>query len=65
MTCIQVFDMRGLLVRTLLQQILTAGRYQVSGDGKDQHGRSVSSGVYVFCLVTAEVAQTRKAVLVR
>ena len=65
MARIQVLDVRGVLVRTLLQRILAPGRYQASWDGKDQHGRPVSSGVYIFHLLTADATQTRKAVLVR
>jgi hypothetical protein len=64
-TRIQIFDLHGSLVRTLVDRQLPVGRHQVAWNGKDEHGRPVASGVYFYRLVTPDVTQSRKAVLVR
>ena len=63
---LQVFDMRGRLVRTLVDERRTAGRQQVIWDGRDQAGRPVSSGQYFARLgVTGSEPVSRKLMLVR
>lgn len=42
-----IFDMRGRLVRTLIDERLPAGEHRAAWDGRDQAGRRVASGIYV------------------
>ncbi len=49
---LEVFDVTGRLVRTLVDGYETAGRKQAFWDGTDERGRSVASGVY-YCRMTA------------
>jgi hypothetical protein len=65
MARIEVFDTRGALVRTLVQEALPGGRHTVIWDGLDRHGRPAASGIYLFRLVTRQVTHTRRAVLMR
>lgn len=44
---LEVHDVGGRLVRTLVGQTLTAGRHHVVWDGQDADGRAVPAGVYV------------------
>jgi hypothetical protein len=50
---IEVFDLRGRLVRTLLDGVKPPGRRRVAWMGTDSNGQAVSSGVY-FCRMTAD-----------
>jgi len=60
-----LYDARGRLVRTLLQEARPAGTHEVAWDGTDDTGRPAASGVYHARLVTGSAADTRPLVLVR
>ncbi|MCK4547730.1 MAG: T9SS type A sorting domain-containing protein [Candidatus Eisenbacteria sp.] len=63
---LQVFDVTGRLVRTLVDGHQSAGAGQVIWQGKDNNGAPVASGVYFYRLsVEGEKAETRKMVLLR
>jgi T5SS/PEP-CTERM-associated repeat protein len=44
---LEVFDLRGRLVRNLVQETRSAGRHEVLWDGRDDGGREQPSGVYL------------------
>jgi flagellar hook assembly protein FlgD len=44
---LEIFDLRGRLVRVLVDEVLSAGRYEVMWDGTDSSGRAMASGVYL------------------
>ena len=60
-----IYDVRGHLVRNLVNESLQAGSHFLNWDGKDDGGRSVSSGVYLYRLEHPTGVQERKMVLVR
>ena len=62
---LKVFDIRGKLVRTLVEGERQAGSYTVFWDGADNAGREVSSGVYFYRMQAGDYLQTRKMVLVK
>jgi hypothetical protein len=62
---LRIFDVTGQLVRTLVEDPATAGQHEVVWDGRDQAGRSVASGVYLYRMETGEFAAVRRMLLVR
>jgi formylglycine-generating enzyme required for sulfatase activity len=62
---VQVFDMRGRLVDTLVRGSHDAGEHRVSWDGRDASGRSVGAGVYLVWVVTPTSSTTERAMLVK
>lgn len=62
---LKVYDVRGRQVRVLEDAALPAGRYDYSWNGKDDHGRSVGSGVYFYRLTAGEDTAVRKMMLIR
>jgi len=50
---LDVFDILGRRVQTLKDEQLEPGVYQVTWNGTDRHGESVSSGVYFYRLTIA------------
>lgn len=62
---LQVFNLQGQLVRTLVSGKQPAGRGTATWNGFDQRGRRVASGVYFFVLKTPEQKLTRKLVFAR
>lgn len=66
MVCkLEIYNIRGQKVKTLLNESLQSGRHSIVWDGKDAHGRSVSSGVYFYRLVTPNRTQTSKMLLMK
>jgi spore coat protein A len=63
---LEVFDVSGRLVATLVDGLRPSGWDTVRWDGRDSSGRPVASGIYSYRLtVEGERAMTRKMVLVK
>ena len=61
-----VYDALGQRLRDLAPApSLAAGRYTVRWDGRDDDGREVASGVYLYRLATASFRATGRVVLIR
>jgi hypothetical protein len=62
---LQVYDLLGRRVRTLLDGRLQAGEYHLVWDGRDSGGHTAATGVYFARLWTAGGVRVRRLVLVR
>jgi N-acetylmuramoyl-L-alanine amidase len=62
---VQIFNVTGQRVITLVDEHQPAGLYEVRWDGRDDHGSVVASGVYFCHLQVGARAQSRKMNLVR
>ena len=62
---ISVYDLQGRLVRSLLDELLDAGRYDRIWRGDDDGGRPAGSGAYFVRLLADGVVRSRKVLLVR
>ena len=60
-----MYDLRGRLVRTLLNENLPAGEGSVLWHGDDETGRAAASGVYQLRLDTEGQLLERRVTLVR
>ena len=60
-----VYDLQGRLVSRLVDASLPAGHHSVVWQGRDESGRSVSSGIYFACLEVDGVKQLSKLTLVK
>jgi fibronectin type 3 domain-containing protein len=60
-----VYDIRGRLVRTLLDRGHKGGVYQATWDGRDARGEEVASGIYFFRVAVGDLEEVRKVVLMR
>jgi serine protease len=61
----RVFDVRGALVRTLLDNATQPGPYLVRWDGRDDRGVAVPSGVYFFRISTIDGQSSHKVAFLR
>lgn len=57
---IEVFDVRGNLVNTLVDTKLNAGEYQVTFDGSN-----LSSGTYIYRMISGDYIETKKMNLIK
>ncbi len=62
---IEVFNILGQKVKTLLDQHLSAGAKEVSWDGKNSKGVEVGSGIYFYRIQTKEFTDVRRMVLLK
>jgi len=62
---LSVYDITGRRVATLHRGELPAGRHELSWLGRDQAGRQVASGLYVYRLETGGEILTRKMTLLK
>lgn len=55
-----IYNSVGQEVRTLLHEEKAAGHYHISWDGRDNQGKMVSAGVYLYRLEAGQFSQTRQ-----
>jgi len=57
---LDIYNILGQKVATLLNTSLPAGFHQVEWDGKNDNGQNVVSGMYFYRLITGDLARTKK-----
>lgn len=62
---LNVYDSRGVLIKTLVNENRAPARYSVVWDGTDNSGNKVSSGIYFSRLQAGGLVETRKMLLLR
>ena len=62
---VEVFNILGQRVKTLVDQHLSAGAKEVSWDGKNSKGVEVGSGIYFYRIATKEFTDVRRMVLLK
>jgi M6 family metalloprotease-like protein len=62
---LEVFDVRGAVVRTLVNDVQEPNEYGVQWDGRNDRGNAVSSGVYFYRLTAAGFSDVRKMTLMK
>lgn len=62
---LEIFNIVGQKVKTLLNQSLPSGQYSVVWDGSDDSGQKTASGVYLYRLRVGSDSQTKKMVLLK
>jgi len=62
---ISIYNLKGQLIKTLVNQHQTAGLQEVIWSGKDSNGRSAGSGIYFTKLKSGVIEQTKKMILLK
>ncbi|MDD2331653.1 MAG: T9SS type A sorting domain-containing protein [Candidatus Cloacimonetes bacterium] len=62
---ILIYNARGQIVRTLLDQRMPSGYHRETWDGTNELGQACGSGIYLIRLVVGERSFTSKAVLLK
>ena len=63
---LSIYDLNGRIVNTLINKIMSPGYHTISWNGKDSHGKPVSSGVYFSILENKDKSfQSQKLVLLK
>ena len=62
---LNVYDMAGRLVATLVEGSLDEGVHMLEWDGLDSAGEMVSAGVYIYALESSDMVMTKKMILMK
>ena len=62
---LNIYDITGRLVNTLVNGSMETGYHTVTWNGIDSEGRIVSAGLYIYALNSKDVSITRKMVLMK
>jgi hypothetical protein len=62
---LEIYNVLGQRVRTLVDEALPAGLYTVTWDGTDWDGHEVGSGIYFYRLKYGDFTEQRKMVLLK
>ena len=60
-----IYNLQGQLVKTVLSGRLAAGQHQAIWDGRDQSGKQVASGIYLYRLSGDGFRATRKLIFTK
>ncbi|MBC8401851.1 MAG: choice-of-anchor J domain-containing protein [Candidatus Marinimicrobia bacterium] len=60
-----IYDMLGREVRTLVNGVQQPGQVEITWDGADQFGRTLSAGVYLYRIQANKNVATRKMILLK
>jgi flagellar hook assembly protein FlgD len=62
---LQIYDILGRKVRTLVSEHLSSGYKSVIWDGKNDDGKDIASGVYFYQLRVGDFSEPKKMVLLK
>ncbi|NIM99565.1 MAG: T9SS type A sorting domain-containing protein, partial [candidate division Zixibacteria bacterium] len=64
-TTLKIYNIKGQMVKTLVDEETIPGTHSVMWDGKDQEGNEVSSGIYFYRLKVGDQSEVKKMVLLK
>jgi len=64
-TTLKIYNIRGQLIRTLVNKVKESGTYKVIWDGKDNSGKEVASGIYFYQLRMGSLKEGRKMFVIK
>ena len=62
---LEIYDIRGTLMKKLVDSMQPAGDYSVSWDATDLNDRPAPSGIYLYRLSTTDYSASRRMILLR
>ncbi len=62
---LEIFNILGQSVRTLINESLYPGQHSIIWDGKNENGSQMASGVYLYRLKIGDTSKARKMMLLK
>ncbi len=62
---IEIYNLKGQLVKTLVNDTMPQGEHRITWNGKDQRGNGVASGIYMYRMETPSYTKTKKMMLMK
>ncbi|MDD3536433.1 MAG: carboxypeptidase regulatory-like domain-containing protein, partial [Candidatus Cloacimonetes bacterium] len=63
--CLEIYNLKGQKLRTLVNEVQAMGRYRIVFDGKDARKLPLPSGVYLYRFSAGEYRKMRKMILLQ
>jgi N-acetylneuraminic acid mutarotase len=60
-----IYNMRGQRVVTVLDQVMSPGYHRVTWNGRNNAGRQVASGIYIYLIQAGNNRQSRKLTIIK
>jgi flagellar hook assembly protein FlgD len=62
---INVYNILGQKIKTLMNEFQPKGKHSVTWEGKDLKGRTVASGIYFYKIVAGDYTCVRKMIMLK
>jgi hypothetical protein len=62
---LRIFNLQGQLIATLVEGVMPPGMHNIVWNGKDQFGQTVSTGVYLYQIVSGDYRAVRKMLMAK
>jgi len=62
---LRIYNIKGELVRELMNEYTPAGHHRITWDGKNKDGLTTASGIYFYQIVSEGFAETKKMILMK
>ncbi len=62
---LDLYNIRGQFIKSLINDVLEVGRYQVIWNGTNIHGNRVGSGVYLYRMQAGSYSETKKVIMIK
>jgi parallel beta-helix repeat protein len=62
---LEIYNILGQRVKTLVNDVYSAGRYKVTWDGTNNVGGRVSTGVYIYRMQAGDIVQSKKLTFIK
>ena len=62
---LNIYNVNGQLIKTLVDDNRNAGYYAVSWDGTDNHNKQIGSGIYLYKLTINDQTETKKMTMLK
>ena len=62
---LNIYNIKGQLVKTLISQVQSSGKYEVIWNGTNENSQIITSGVYLYMLKTGNKTYTKKMLLMK
>ena len=62
---VEIYNIYGQLIRTLIDSDMSAGRYDITWDGRAEANDIVTSGIYMYTLTSGNFKTAKKMIFLR
>ena len=62
---LNIYNLLGQKIRSLVNDVKTPGTYQILWDGRDEQGNNVATGMYLYQLRSENAFITKKMMLIK
>lgn len=62
---LHIYNVKGQLIATLVEEKLNPGEYEILWNGTDQRGFPVASGIYIYTVTQGQIKLSKKMTLMR